>query len=66
MKSNMGKVDRIIRFVAGAVIIGLGIYYKSWFGLIGAVPLVTSLVGWCPAYIPFKISTIRGDGGKSV
>jgi hypothetical protein len=65
MKNNMGKVDRSIRFIAAAVIIGLGIYYKSWFGLIGAIPLFTSLVGWCPLYIPFKISTIRGNGGES-
>ncbi len=57
MKCNLGKADRIIRFILGSVIIGLGIYFKSWFGLIGGVLLITSLVGWCPIYAPFKFST---------
>ncbi len=61
MKSNMGKVDRIIRFIVGITIIGLGIYYKSWFGIIGVIPFITSIIGWCPAYVPFKFSTICKD-----
>jgi type IV secretory pathway TrbD component len=66
MKTNMGGADRVIRVVLGLAIIAAGFYYKSWFGVIGLVPLVTAIVGWCPAYLPFGISTRRareaGDG----
>jgi hypothetical protein len=57
MKSNMGKTDRIIRIIAGLAIGAAGIYFKSWWGLVGAVLLVTALIGWCPLYYPFRIST---------
>lgn len=62
MKRNMGGVDRVIRVVLGAGIIAAGVYFKSWWGAIGAVPLVTAVVGWCPAYLPFGISTCRTAG----
>ena len=58
MKCNMGKTDRIIRVVLGLAIIGIGVYLKSWWGAIGIIPLVTSGLGWCPAYLPFGISTV--------
>lgn len=57
----MGKVDRIIRFIVGAVVVGFAIYYKSWFGIIGAILLVTAIVGICPGYVPFKLSTKSKD-----
>ena len=39
------------------MILGAGLYFQSWWGLIGLIPLFTSIVGWCPAYIPFGIDT---------
>jgi hypothetical protein len=33
MKCNIGKTDRFIRFVLGIVIIIVGLYFKSWWGL---------------------------------
>jgi len=57
MKTNMGGIDRGIRVVAGLVIIGAGIYFKSWWGVIGVVLLGTALMGFCPGYVPFGIST---------
>lgn len=57
MKCNMGKTDKIIRAVAGVVIMAAGLAFKSWLGLIGLVPLLTAVVGWCPLYVPFKINT---------
>jgi len=59
MKCNVGKTDRIIRIVLGIIIIAAGLYYQSWWGLIGAVPLLTAALGWCPAYLPFGISTCK-------
>ena len=57
MKRNIGSVDKAIRVIAGLAIIGLGLYYKSWLGLIGIVPLTTSLMGWCPPYALLGINT---------
>jgi hypothetical protein len=57
MKCNMGRTDRTVRFVLGALILAAGLYYQSWWGLVGLLPLGTSLVGWCAAYVPFKFST---------
>ncbi len=59
MTCNMGTADRILRGIVGLTIIGLGFMYDSLWGFLGLVPLFTSLVGWCPAYIPFGISTMK-------
>jgi hypothetical protein len=63
MKKNMGKADRWIRLVVGLAIIGLGIYFKSWWGLVGIIPIATALIRSCPLYLPFGLSTLRK--GKS-
>ena len=57
MKVNVGKTDRSIRVVLGLVVVALGLYYGSWWGAIGLVPLITGLFGSCPAYWLLGIST---------
>lgn len=59
MQNNIGKADRVFRIVAGIAIIAAGVYFESWWGAIGALPLLTAALGWCPAYLPFGISTCR-------
>lgn len=59
MKKNVGKADKIVRIVIGVVILAVGYYFKSWWGLIGLVPILTAAIGWCPAYLPFGISTCK-------
>lgn len=60
---NESTVDRIIRVAAGVLLLAL-----SWGGVVtgtlgtifkflGFVPLLTGLVGWCPAYTLFKFRT---------
>ena len=61
MKCNMGKVDRILRAIAGLAVIGAGVYYQSWWGAVGAIPLGTAILGVCPAYLPFGISSCKVD-----
>lgn len=61
MTCNMGKTDRGIRAVVGIVIIVLGIAFKSWWGVIGILPLGTAVLGWCPIYVPLKISTAKKE-----
>ncbi len=64
MKKNVGSVDRLLRLIVGAVIIVWGVYAESWWGLVGLVPLMTGLTNWCPAYVPFKMSTIKKGDNK--
>jgi hypothetical protein len=62
VKTNVGPADRFIRVLAGVGIIAAGIYLGSWWGALGAVPLLTGLIGWCPPYALFGISTCRTAG----
>jgi hypothetical protein len=53
MKPNVGGFDRIVRIVAGVVILSMLFFVEGgvrWWGLAGLVPLVTGLAGWCPIY----------------
>jgi hypothetical protein len=59
MKKNIGITDKWIRIVIGLAIGVAGIYFKSWWGLIGLIPLATAFINWCPLYLPFGISTRR-------
>jgi len=59
MKKNIGITDKWVRIIIGLLIGAAGIYFKSWWGLIGLVPLATGLVNSCPLYLPFGISTRR-------
>ncbi len=59
MKRNVGKADRSLRVILGLLIIAAGFYFQSWWGVIGVIPLGTALLGWCPVYLPFGISTCK-------
>ena len=60
MTANEGSIDRIIRVIAGLVLIALVfVGPQTPWGWIGVVPLLTGLIGWCPAYSLFGISTCR-------
>lgn len=50
MKQNVGGIDRILRIIVGVGVIGWGVMTNNWLGAIGAIPLFTALIGWCPAY----------------
>ncbi|MFI5336791.1 MAG: DUF2892 domain-containing protein [Opitutales bacterium] len=57
MKSNVGSIDRAIRIILGLAILAAGYHYKSWWGLIGFLPLLTGLFGFCPPYTWLGINT---------
>jgi hypothetical protein len=64
MTLNMGRTDRSVRLAAALVLVVLILFVTegvlSW--VLGAVALIlaaTSLVGTCPAYLPFGLSTRR-------
>lgn len=60
MQCNVGKTDKILRIIAGIVLLGL-IPFIGWWGLVGIVPLATALLAWCPAYTLFGINTGNKD-----
>lgn len=59
MKQNIGTVDRLIRVIIGLVIITAGLYFESWWGLVGLLPIFTALIGWCGLYKVLGISTCK-------
>ncbi len=67
MVQNMGNADRIIRIVIAVIIAAL--YFTNTIsgtlaiilGIVAIAFLLTSIIGFCPTYFPFKIST-KGKG----
>lgn len=63
MTKNMGTADRVIRAVLAVLIIVL--YFTGQItgtaavilGIVAVAFLATSAIGWCPLYMPFKLST---------
>ncbi len=58
MNHNVGTTDRVIRIVAGLALIGASLlgFIGAW-GWIGLVPIATGVFRFCPAYLPFGLST---------
>ena len=67
MKQNMGTADRTIRIIMAIVVAIL--YFTNQItgtvatilGIFAIVFLVTSAIGFCPIYVPFKISTKKKE-----
>ncbi|MBL7252223.1 DUF2892 domain-containing protein [Alloalcanivorax sp. C16-2] len=59
MVKNVGELDRGLRLLVGIALLGAGVYFQSWWGLVGLVPITTATLRWCPAYLPFGLSTCR-------
>ena len=59
MKMNVGSSERMLRVIAGIIIIGVGVYYQSWWGVIGVVPLLTGLFRFCPLYSILGVNTCQ-------
>jgi Protein of unknown function (DUF2892) len=58
LNMNVGTTDRTIRILIGLTLIGLTLAgtIGAW-GWVGLLPIITGTLGWCPAYLPFGIST---------
>lgn len=70
MKKNMGSIDRIVRLIIAAAVAGLyiggvidGVLAYVLLGLSG-VFVLTSLLGFCPLYLPFGLSTCPAEPKK--
>jgi hypothetical protein len=57
MRCNVGNIDKVLRIFIGFASIAAGVYFGSWWGIIGLVPLLTATAGYCPLYSLFGLST---------
>ncbi len=67
MKKNMGVYDRVIRILI-AVVVAVLYFTQVITGTLGIILLIlagilvlTSIVGLCPLYLPFGLSTSRKE-----
>ncbi|MGQ9672842.1 MAG: YgaP family membrane protein [Candidatus Aminicenantales bacterium] len=65
MKKNMGLADRLIRFLL-AVVVAILYFTHQITGtaalilvILAIIFLLTSAVGFCPLYVPLRLSTTR-------
>lgn len=61
MKTNVGSFDGAARFVAGIVVLHFGIRDIGWWGLLGLIPITTTILNWCPVYSLLHIDTRGAD-----
>lgn len=63
LDKNVGKTDKIVRFVLAAIFVGLILtgtvsgVFAVILGILALIFVVTSLISFCPLYYPFKLST---------
>lgn len=63
MKKNMGAIDRTVRVALALAVLGLYLLGKISgvtaivLGAFALIFLITSSVGFCPLYLPLKLST---------
>ena len=62
MENNVGGVDKVIRVVVGLALLSLLFILEGnarWWGLIGIGPILTVVIGWCPAYTLIGVNTCK-------
>ncbi len=60
MVKNVGSIDKVVRVIAGLILLSLLFIVEGnarWWGLLGIVPILTVVMGWCPAYALLGINT---------
>ncbi|MBE9914788.1 MULTISPECIES: YgaP family membrane protein [Paenibacillus] len=60
LNCNVGKTEQAIRISIGATIVLAGLYYKSWWGLIGLAPIITGATRYCPANAILGLQNCNG------
>ncbi len=64
MTVNVGGIDRVLRIIVGLGLIAFALFgshaYAVW-GWVGLLPLLTGIIRWCPAYMPFGVKSCKTD-----
>ena len=53
-RCNTNQTAKWIRVIVSLGIIGAGIYYKNWIGLLGIITLLSAFTGTCPLSLQFR------------
>ena len=68
MKKNLGTIDRLVRTALALTFAAL-IYTGDisgaaavMLGTLGTIFVLTSTTSFCPLYVPFTVSTVKGSG----
>lgn len=62
---NEGPIERVVRVLVGLVLLALTfVGPRTLWGLVGVVPLVTGLMGYCPFYCLVGVSTCPPPPGS--
>lgn len=64
LQRNVGQSERLLRILGGVFLLvyaGLSSSEWRWIGLLGVIPLMTGLAGWCPLYRLIGIGTRRDE-----
>ncbi len=62
MKINVGGADRVLRIVAGLLLIGLTITGTiGVWGWVGVIVLATGIFSFCPAYSLMGVKTCKNE-----
>lgn len=63
---NIGPKDKLIRYIAGIIVMIIGYYYQSLLGGVGLLMVLSALVGTCPLYALLNISTVPVRSSKTI
>lgn len=64
MQKNVGSTDKVIRWIIGLILLSLLFFLEGgvrYIGLIGLIPILTAIVGFCPLYTLFKLNTNKPE-----
>jgi hypothetical protein len=65
MKHNVCGIEKYARALLGVAVISAGLYFGSWWGAIGLIPLITAFVGYCPVTHALRLSSCPVSGSPS-
>ncbi|MFQ5629909.1 MAG: DUF2892 domain-containing protein [bacterium] len=68
VKKNVGGIDRAVRIILGIILLSLVPFafagpQTAWayIGLIGIIPFITGIIGYCPPYELLGINTCKKE-----
>lgn len=60
MQKNIHSLERVVRIIVGIFIASLAFWGpKNYWFLLGLIPFLTGLLGWCPPYALLGINTCK-------
>lgn len=60
MQANVGGIDKVLRIIVGVGLMAAAATgMVGWWGWLGAIPLLTGLFNFCPAYTLLGIKTCK-------